>query len=342
MVLSVKPLLEIDKLRVHYSTSEGSVRAVDGVSMAVEKDQVFGLAGESGCGKSTLIRAIMRLLPPTASVSASEMRFDGRDLNSMSDAQYRKEILWCNISLVPQSAMNSLNPVYRVGDQIVEAFHTHGKDSKKDIQKRIDRLFRGVGLEPALIDRFPHELSGGMRQRVMIAMAMALNPALIIMDEPTTGLDVLVQERILREIREIRKQSGVAIILITHDISVIAEMSDRIGIMYAGRIMEQADAQELFDNPTHPYTIGLKNAFPSIHALDRQLISIPGSPPNLVEPLPGCVFASRCPFAIPDCSMSTPPDMEISPGHFVHCLRSDHADEFVERGRMKTTWRFLK
>jgi len=331
-------LLNIKNLRTHYHISEGVVRAVDGVSISLEEDQVFGLAGESGCGKSTLIRTIMRLIPPTAEVSADELSYKGLDLLALSDKEYREKILWKEISLVPQSAMNSLNPVYRVGHQIVEAIQAHDSMSSKDALERVGRLFESVGLQPELTRNYPHEFSGGMRQRAMIAMSLALDPGLIIMDEPTTGLDVLVQERILRELKQIRQKSAAAIFLITHDISVIAEMSDRIGIMYAGRIMEQADAVELFEEPFHPYTLGLKNAFPSIRALERELISIPGSPPNLIEDIPGCVFAFRCPFAIEACQETRPPDLEIKPNHFVHCIRTDHVEEFRARAGDKKTW----
>jgi len=211
---------------------------------------------------------------------------------------------------------------------------------KSEAIDRTEKLFKGVGLQPALTRNYPHEFSGGMRQRAMIAMSLALDPGLIIMDEPTTGLDVLVQERILRELKEIRQKSAASILLITHDISVIAEMSDRIGIMYAGRIMEQADAMELFNEPYHPYTLGLKNAFPSIRALERELISIPGSPPNLIEDIPGCVFAFRCPFAIEACKETKPPDLEIKPDHFVHCIRTDNVEEFRKLAGDKKTWQF--
>jgi peptide/nickel transport system ATP-binding protein len=275
-------------------------------------------------------------------VSADELSYRGQDLLPLSDADYRQKILWKEISLVPQSAMASLNPVYRVGVQIGEAIQTHVSMSKAETQERIATLFKGVGLQPELTRNYPHEFSGGMRQRAMIAMSLALDPGLIIMDEPTTGLDVLVQERILRELKAIRQQSAASIFLITHDISVIAEMSDRIGIMYAGRIMEQADALELFNEPFHPYTLGLKNAFPSIRALDRELISIPGSPPNLAEDIPGCVFAYRCPFVVPECEKQRPPDLEVKPNHFVHCIRTDHIEEFRQRAGDKQTWQSSK
>jgi len=331
-------LLNIRNLKTHYRIKDGLVKAVDGVSLSIKEDEVFGLAGESGCGKSTLIRTIMRLVPETAMIEADELSYKDQDLLALSDRQYRDKILWKEISLVPQSAMNSLNPVYRVGHQIVEAIRTHSQMAEPQAMARAENLFKGVGLQPALTRNYPHEFSGGMRQRAMIAMSLALDPGLIIMDEPTTGLDVLVQERILRELKEIRSKSKASIFLITHDISVIAEMSDRIGIMYAGRIMEQADAVELFNEPFHPYTLGLKNAFPSIRALERELISIPGSPPNLIEDIPGCVFAFRCPFAIKACNETRPPDLEIKPNHFVHCIRTDHVEEFRARAGDKKTW----
>ena len=331
-------LLNIKNLRTHYRIKDGLVKAVDGVSISVKEDEVFGLAGESGCGKSTLIRTIMRLVPQTAEIAADELTYRGQDLLALSDREYRDSILWREISLVPQSAMASLNPVYRVGDQIAEVIQTHASTDKRQVTERVSTLFKGVGLQPQLARNYPHEFSGGMRQRAMIAMSLALDPGLIIMDEPTTGLDVLVQERILRELKAIRERSKAAIFLITHDISVIAEMSDRIGIMYAGRIMEQADAVELFSEPFHPYTLGLKNAFPSIQALDRELISIPGSPPNLAGEIPGCVFAFRCPFKIPECEQQRPPDLEIRPNHFVHCIRTDQVQEFRERAGDKRTW----
>jgi peptide/nickel transport system ATP-binding protein len=337
-------LLTINNLKTYYQTAQGVVKAVDGVSLFIKENEVFGLAGESGCGKSTLIRTIMRLVPQSAWVTADELRFRGNDLLSMSDKEFREKILWQRISLVPQSAMNALNPVYRVGDQIIEAIQTHTDYDRAECVRRVETLFDAVGLQAGLMHSYPHEFSGGMRQRAMIAMSLALGPDLIIMDEPTTGLDVLVQERILRELKEIRQkaETAVSILLITHDISIIAEMSDRIGIMYAGRMMEQAEAFELFNEPYHPYTMGLKNAFPSIRALDRELISIPGSPPNLIEDIPGCVFSARCPFTIPACEEQRPPDLEVKPGHVVHCIRTDCVEEFRQLAGDKRTWRSSK
>ena len=333
-------ILRMENLKTHYRTEKGSVKAVDGVSMSIEKGQVFGLAGESGCGKSTLIRTLMRLTPQSAEISADLLRFKECDLLALSDREYREQILWQDISLVPQSAMNALNPVYRVGDQLLESIRTHVDMSRDSGMARVERLFEYVGLQPDLMKSFPHEFSGGMRQRAMIAMSLSLDPALIIMDEPTTGLDVMVQERILRKLREIRERAEepVAILLITHDISVIAEMSDRVGIMYAGRLMELGSSEAIFNNSLHPYTMGLKNAFPSIRAMDRELISIPGSPPDLRGELPGCVFEARCPFALEECGRVRPSWREIEPGHFAACLRVDQAEEFRRLAGDKKIW----
>jgi len=333
-------ILELKNLKTYYQTEKGVVKANDDISLSIGENEVVGLAGESGCGKSTLIRTLIRLVPKSAHVSAEKMLFDGQDILHMSDKDFREKILWQGIGLVPQSAMNALNPVYRVGYQCMEAILAHTDHTKAESEAIVKKLFDAVGLQAGMMKAYPHEFSGGMRQRAMIAMSLLLNPALVIMDEPTTGLDVLVQERILRNIKEIRKTSAssVSILLITHDISVIAEMSDRIGIMYAGRLMELANAMELFNEPFHPYTLGLKNAFPSIRALDRELISIPGSPPSLLGDLAGCPFSYRCPFAIPECEAARPPNLEVKPGHFVSCIRTDHVEEFRKRSGDKKTW----
>ena len=335
-------LLEVENLQTRYRTRSGAVQAVDGISFSVGEHEVFGIAGESGCGKSTLIKTLLRLLPPMASFTADRLRYRGRDLLVLKDREFRRDILWREISLVPQSAMASLNPVYRVGDQIAEVIRFHTSATRARTRERVAELFDTVGLEPDLMDRYPHEFSGGMRQRSMIAMSLALDPGLIVMDEPTTGLDVLVQERILRRLREIRERIRSSIILITHDIAVISEMCDRIAIMYAGRMMEQADAVDLFEQTYHPYTLGLKNAFPTIRAIDRELISIPGSPPVLSADIPGCVFRARCPFAEADCAATRPLVVEVSPGHVASCLYTDRVHRFRTQAADKRTWQSLK
>ena len=338
--MNSKPLLEVNKLNIRYQTQDGEVHAVADVSFKVFPNEVFGIAGESGCGKSTLIKGIMRLLPVNAKMDASSIKYKDQEIDSMREKNFREEVLWKQISLVPQSAMNSLNPVYKVGEQIVEAIQAHTSQGIKEARERVAELFDVVGLQSEFMDSFPHEFSGGMRQRAMIAMALALDPGLIVMDEPTTGLDVLVQERILRRILEIRKQIKSSIILITHDIAVIAEMSDRIAVMYGGRIMEQAKSLDLFESPCHPYTLGLKNAFPSIKHLDQELISIPGSPPSLLGLQAGCPFEARCPFSSDRCKKDIPEVVVKEKFHEVSCFRHTDAPELREHATKLSTWHY--
>lgn len=338
--MNSKPLLEVNKLNIRYQTQDGDVHAVADVSFKVFPNEVFGIAGESGCGKSTLIKGIMRLLPVNAKMDASSIKYKDQEIDSMREKNFREEVLWKQISLVPQSAMNSLNPVYKVGEQIVEAIQAHTSQGIKEARERVAELFDVVGLQSEFMDSFPHEFSGGMRQRAMIAMALALDPGLIVMDEPTTGLDVLVQERILRRILEIRKQIRSSIILITHDIAVIAEMSDRIAVMYGGRIMEQAKSLDLFESPCHPYTLGLKNAFPSIKHLDQELISIPGSPPSLLGLQAGCPFDARCPFSSDRCKKDIPEVVVKEKFHEVSCFRHTDAPELREHATKLSTWHY--
>jgi len=332
-------VLSVQGLGVQYATAQGPVHAVSDVSFDVYKNEVFGIAGESGCGKSTLIRSLMRLLPDSSTMTASGLQYKGRDLLTMDDETFRKQVQWQEISLVPQSAMNSFNPVYRVGDQVIESMLAHRKMGKKEAAERAAELFDVVGLETGLLRSYPHEFSGGMRQRAMIAMSLSLDPGLIVMDEPTTGLDVLVQERILRRIREIRAEMESAIVLITHDIAVIAEMSDRIGIMYGGQMVEQATAIDLFESPYHPYTLGLNNAFPSIKDIGGDLISIPGSPPTLIGPLNYCPFYERCPFSIDECAHQVPMPKTVGNEHEIRCFRSSDAVDLRRLAKEKTTWR---
>jgi len=336
--MNSETVLTVRDLNVRYATSTGTIHAVSDISFEVFSDEVFGIAGESGCGKSTLIRALLRLLSSNGSYEATEISYKGRDLLAMSETEFRKDMLWSEISLVPQSAMNSLNPVYRVGAQIVEAIQAHRRSTRAAARERVAKLFDVVGLQADLMDSYPHEFSGGMRQRAMIAMALALEPGLIIMDEPTTGLDVLVQERILRRIREIRDEISSSIILITHDIAVISEMCDRISVMYGGRFMEQARSVDLFESPHHPYTLGLKNAFPSIRAIGAELISIPGFPPGLIGPQSGCPFEPRCPFRLERCIKETPPSIVVSEQHKTRCFRSHEAKSLREMAKSKATW----
>jgi len=254
------PLLEVEGLRTYYFTRAGPVRAVDGVSFFVEKGEVFGLAGESGCGKTTAGLSILRLLPPYGRIVGGRIVFDGVDLLSIREPEFRRKYRWKRISMIFQGAMNALNPVFKVGDQIAEAIMLHEKVSKEEAMDKVRELFKKVGIEPSRVDNYPHEFSGGMRQRAMIAMALACNPELVIADEPTTALDVVIQGQILDLLRKLKEEYDLSVILITHDMSVIAELCNRVGIMYAGKLVECADVRTIFKEPSHPYTQGLISA----------------------------------------------------------------------------------
>lgn len=304
-------------MRVVYLTTRGPVKAVDGVSIAIQPGQVVGLAGESGSGKSTIAHAILRILHPPALITGGQVLFDGRDILEMDDAELG-QFRWSKISIVFQSAMNALNPVMKIRDQLTDSMRHHGL-SKSEANERAATLFDLVGIEPQRLDCYPHQLSGGMRQRAVIAIALALNPPLLIMDEPTTALDVVVQKDILQQIASLREKLGFSILFITHDLSLLVEISDNIAIMYAGEIVERAPARELFEYPMHPYTLGLMNSFPSISGTRHKLAGIPGSPPDLVAPPTGCRFHPRCPRAMSVCSTIAPLNRAISASHSVAC-----------------------
>jgi peptide/nickel transport system ATP-binding protein len=311
------PLLDVRGLRVVYLTVRGPVKAVDGVSFSIKPGDVVGLAGESGSGKSTIAHAILRILHPPALITSGKALFAGRDILEMNDAEL-EQFRWSNISIVFQSAMNALNPVMRIREQLMDVMLQHGL-SKTEATERAINLFDLVGIEPQRLDAYPHQLSGGMRQRVVIAIALALNPPMLIMDEPTTALDVVVQKDILQQIVTLKEKLGFSILFITHDLSLLVEFSTYIAIMYAGEIVEKAPARELFDNPLHPYTLGLMNSFPSISGEKHKLTGIPGSPPDLVTPPSGCRFHPRCPKVMVVCSVTTPVTKTISADHSVAC-----------------------
>jgi oligopeptide/dipeptide ABC transporter ATP-binding protein len=331
------PLLEIDNLEVRYRTGAGEAKAVDGVSFTIEAGMCLGLVGESGCGKSTVAKAILGILPPAGRIAGGAIRYGGRDLVGMPARDMRR-IRWRDIALVPQSAMNGLDPVYTVESQLMEAIAAHQAMPAAQRRRRVAELFELVGLEPGRVRDYPHQFSGGMRQRAMIAMAMVLDPPLIVADEPTTGLDVLVQDQILSQIRQLHERLGKAMLLITHDMAVVAENCDRIVVMYAGRVMEYGGAA-VFRTPYHPYTLGLCNAFPDLADRGQALISIPGTPPSLIAPPEGCRFQARCPFATSRCATVGPPLVAVAPGHVVACHHADQAALFRERAADPATWR---
>jgi len=316
----MKPgLLAVEKLNLVYHTRRGDVKAVNNVSFKIEKNEVLGLAGESGCGKSTVAFAIAQLHKPPAQILGGKILFDGRDILQFDKEELRK-FRWNELSIVTQSAMNALNPVITVGAQIEDVITTHTDLTKKEATLRARELFELVGIDPDRVSSFPHQLSGGMRQRAVIAMALALNPRLIIMDEPTTALDVVVQKQIIDEVKRLKDQFDFSILFITHDMSLLIEFCDRIGIMYAGELVEVTSAYEIFNNPKHPYTDRLMNSFPTIFGEKIEAEGIPGTPPNLITPPAGCKFHPRCHKAIPECSQEIPNLLVVEENHQVACL----------------------
>lgn len=314
------PLLDVQNLVTHYVTLRGEVKAADDVSFQVAKGEALGLAGESGCGKTTVALSILKILPQGGRILGGKILFKGTDLVSLKEDDMRKKIRWKGISIVFQGAMNALNPVYKVGDQIVEAILTHESVSKDEARERAEKLLELVGMEPSRADNYPHEFSGGMRQRVLIAMALACNPDLLIADEPGTALDVIVQAQVLKLLRELKERLNLAMILITHDLSIIAETCGKVAIMYAGKIAEYGDIMHIFKDPLHPYTQGLLGAFPSIRSARTHMSSIPGFPPDLLDPPSGCRFNPRCQYAMEICKKKEPVLLEEpGKGRYVAC-----------------------
>ena len=314
-------LVELRELSVAY----GDVRAVDGISLTIGKSEILGLAGESGCGKSTVANTVMQILRPPAQVVGGEVLFNGEDLTRLSREQLRR-FRWRNVSLVFQSAMNALNPVMRVGDQFVDMMRAHEQISKHDALAQARELLDLVGIDARRLRSYPHELSGGMRQRVIIAMALALRPELVILDEPTTGLDVVVQREILQQLGALQREFGFAVLFITHDLSLLFEFAHRIAIMYAGEIVEQTSTEDLLRKPLHPYTQGLMRSFPPLHGPLERMVGIPGSPPDLARPPAGCRFHPRCPLCTTDDAplylrqtTERPQLLEAERGHYVAC-----------------------
>jgi peptide/nickel transport system ATP-binding protein len=322
---ALAPLLEVEDLRVYFGTGRGPVRAVDGVTFTVKQRERFGLVGESGCGKSTTAMAILRLIKPPGRIESGRILLDNEDLIPLSKEEMR-QVRWQRIALVPQGAMNSLNPIMRIGEQIGDAITTHEDGmSRQNLDERIGDLLDQVELPVRVADLYPHELSGGMKQRVCIAMATALSPQLIIADEPTSALDVVVQRAVMQTLIEIQEQLGSSLIFIGHDMGLTAQVVNRLGVMYAGKLMEVADIRDIYKEPLHPYTQALIASLPSVKE-KRKKVGIPGLPPFLLNPPPGCIFHPRCQHAMEICQRQTPAYRELRPGHFVAChLYNDQA-----------------
>ncbi len=316
-------IINIENLSVYYMTLKGFVHAVDNASLNIRKGEIMGLVGESGSGKSTLALAIMRLLPPTARIVKGSIIFEGKDLVKM-DYNQLKEILWKKIALIPQAALNALNPVLRIIDHFMETAKAHGVNDKEWVIDRASKLLELLRLEPErVLKSYPHELSGGMKQRVLIALAMLLEPDVLILDEPTTALDVLTQRYILDLLKDLHAKTSITMIFITHDIAVIADIADRVTVMYAGKIFEVGDVYTVFKEPKHPYSIALMKSIPSLIGPIEEMKSIPGTLPDLRNPPPGCRFAPRCQYAMDICHEKEPPLIELKPGHYVACWLHD-------------------
>ncbi len=314
-------VLQLENLTTNYQIMRGWVKAAENVSFELEKGKALGLVGESGCGKTTVALSILKILPPGGKIKSGKILFEGKDLVPLNDKEMRK-IRWKGISIVFQGSMNALNPVFKVGDQIVEAIRLHEPDvSKSDAHSRAEALLEMVGVESSRVNNYPHEFSGGMRQRALIAMALAANPSVLLADEPGTALDVIVQAQVLQLMRSLKEKLGLSMLMISHDLSIVAEVCERVAIMYAGRVVEYGDVEAIFKEPLHPYTQGLLGAFPSIGEMRKKLISIPGQPPDLLDPPKGCRFNPRCPYVMDVCREKDPQLEKAGSGdHYVSCF----------------------
>jgi peptide/nickel transport system ATP-binding protein len=324
-----EPLIQIRNLSVEYKTRLGQVSAVDNVSFDIHKGEILGLVGESGCGKSTMGKALMRMIQPPGKITEGQVIFEGEDIMTYDDDQMR-DFRGRKVSMIFQDPMTSLNPVQRVDEHIIEAIQVHEPNTKtEEALKRSETLIQKLGIQKRRMNNYPHQLSGGMRQRVMVGLGLVLNADLIIADEATTSLDVIVEAKLADQFRDIREEFDVSLLVITHNIALVAEISDRVVVMYAGHVMEIAGVETLFDDPLHPYTKGLLKSIPNIKLDDtEELYKMPGEPPNLTHPPSGCRFHPRCPYAMPICEKYEPELAEVSPGRMVKCwLYIDHPEK---------------
>jgi len=312
-----QPLLDIRDLQLHYRTRGGIVHAVDGVDFAIDRGEALVILGESGCGKSSLAKALLRVLPRNIHHLGGQVRIDGNNTMAYGEEWFRRHIRWQRMSFVMQAAMNALNPVARVGKQVAEPLQIHQGASKAYAERRAREVFELVGISPDFLQRYPFELSGGMRQRAVLAMALITEPDLVIMDEPTSALDVLTQASIMNRLKAIKRETGTSFVLITHDVATSSELADHVALMYAGQIVENASAEAFFNQPAHPYAQQLMASVPRLHQRERPQ-SIPGEPPSLVAPPAGCRFADRCPSAFERCH-EDPPAFEVSDAQTTRC-----------------------
>jgi peptide/nickel transport system ATP-binding protein len=314
------PILDVQNLSTYYLTDRGPVRAAEGVNFDLDKGEAMGLAGESGCGKTTVALSLLKILPSNGRVVGGKILAKNIDIVKLSEAEMRKRVRWKVISMIFQGAMNAMNPLYKVGDQIVEAIKLHEPEvTRREAKERAAKLLEMVGIDASRVENYPHEFSGGMKQRALIAMSLCSNPEIVIADEPGTALDVIVQAQVLRLMIELKEKLNLSMIMISHDLSMIAEVCQKLAIMYAGHLVEYGDIVKLFKNPLHPYTVDLIESFPSIRAEKQEMVSIPGFPPNLLNPPSACRFHTRCKYAMDVCRKETPKLVEVSPNHFAAC-----------------------
>lgn len=326
-------LLSVRDLEVHYEVEDGYVHAVDDVSFDIERESLVGILGESGCGKSTLSKSIIGGLDDNAVIRSGEILFDGIDLTEISDERMR-EIRWEQIAFIPQSAMGSLDPVSTIKEQLFETIRAHRTDvSKQECLDRAKEVLDLVGISSSRLRSYPHQLSGGMRQRVLLALALILEPELIIADEPTTGLDVLLRDKILNDIETYRDEYGVSALFVSHDIADLVETTEYLIEMYGGKITEQGPSKQLFDRPIHPYTIGLKGSLPDLHENTDDMIAMKMQPPNLKNPADGCRFKNKCPFAVDECRRAHPEITQQRDGIETACYRASEAEMMREEAK---------
>lgn len=330
-------LLQVNELTTSFRTTEGKLPAVRGVSFSVDKGETLCIVGESGCGKSITTLSVIGLLPNNGEISGGSIKFQGEELTTKKENELRK-LRGNDISMIFQEPMTALNPVFTIGYQLMEPLNTHRRMSNKEMKNKSIDLLKQVGIpDPEKkLKQFPHELSGGMRQRVLIAIALACNPSLLIADEPTTALDVTIQAQILDLIDDLKTDFGMGVVMVTHDMGVVAEVADRVMVMYAGHVVETGTVEEIFSNPQHPYTKGLLASVPNVDDANHELEAIPGSLPNLNETIPGCRFHPRCPFAMEKCKETDPPHFKISHQHYSKCWLQEEEVSNESRNRAYT------
>jgi peptide/nickel transport system ATP-binding protein len=319
-------ILEVNNLNMYYRTKKGVVRAVDDVNFTLPRGNTLALVGESGCGKSSLAKALIRLLPRNINTYKGEVFIDKKETMRLDEREYREEVRWKQISMVFQGALNSLNPVLKVGFQVAEPLIIHGDLAKSDSIERASKLIRMVGIPDNFIDRYPFELSGGMKQRTVLAMALINNPKIVILDEPTSALDVITQANIMNLLKKLKQSTDISFIYITHDIAVSSELADSVGVMYAGELVEIASAEDFYNEPAHPYSRLLMSSVPTLRT-EKELKFIKGSPPSLIDPPKGCRFHPRCPYAKGVCRSMAPKTIDLGHNHYVRCWQDIEGDE---------------